>query len=165
MRRILATSAVAMALVITLGMSLVHPAPALAAGSDNLNFQARLEGLSGEIANDGDYNVEFKLYNVATGGSALWTETRLNSATQGVRVVNGYLSVNLGAITAFPSTIAWDQNMYVTMNIGGTTAGAPTWDGEMNPRLKLTAVPYAFQAKFAGQLQVSNGAKLYDTYC
>ncbi|MDB5170965.1 MAG: exported protein of unknown function, partial [Candidatus Saccharibacteria bacterium] len=155
-RRAIAATAIAAALVITLGLSLINPLPAVAAGSENLNFQARLEGLNGAIANDGDYNVEFKLYSVATGGTALWTETR--TGADKVRVVNGYLTVNLGDVNSFPSTIAWDQDMYVTMNIGGT--GSPTWDGEMNPRLKLTAVPYAFQAKSATQLQVSNGANV-----
>jgi len=40
------------------------------------------------------------------------------------------------------------------MNIGGTTTTA-SYDGEMNPRLKLTAVPYAFSA---GQLSTVSGA-------
>ncbi|QQS17883.1 hypothetical protein IPL68_04450 [Candidatus Saccharibacteria bacterium] len=44
------------------------------------------------------------------------------------------------------------------MNIGGT--GGPSWDGEMNPRLKMTAVPYAFNAKTASQTVSSSGANL-----
>jgi hypothetical protein len=39
------------------------------------------------------------------------------------------------------------------MNVGGTTG--PSWDGEMTPRLKLTAVPYAFTA---GKLVGGTGA-------
>jgi hypothetical protein len=148
-------------LVLTLGAvmatglaaSLVHPANAVA--STTLNFQARLEGSDGAIAPDGNYNIQFKLYNAASGGTALWTEDHLNSASNGLRLVDGYLTVELGSVTAFPSTIAWDQATYVTMNIGGTSTGAPTYDGEMNPRLKLTAVPYAFQAKYAEQLRVT----------
>jgi hypothetical protein len=38
------------------------------------------------------------------------------------------------------------------MNIGGS-GSEPDWDGEMNPRMQLTAVPYAFQA---GELAKSN---------
>jgi hypothetical protein len=142
------------------GFSLSKPLIADATTSDSINFQARLEEPSGAIVNDGDYNVQFKLYNASSGGSALWTETYLNSASQGVRVVNGYLTVNLGSITAFPSNMSWDQSLYITMNIGGTSTGSPTWDGEMTPRLKLTAVPYAFQAKSATQLQANNGANV-----
>ena len=136
-------------------------APANAAASDVINFQARLETPSGAIVSDGDYNVQFKLYSVSTGGSALWTESYLNTASQGVHVVNGYLTVNLGSITSFPSNIPWDQQLYLTMNIGGTSSsGSPTYDGEMSPRLQLTAVPYAFQAKNATQLQATNGANV-----
>ena len=150
----------AMLVVLALSANFAKPSKTYAAVSDNLNFQARLEGSDGAMASDGFYNVQFKLYNASSGGSALWTETYLNSSSQGVRVINGYLSVNLGSVTAFPSTIAWDQNLYITMNIGGTTTGSPAWDGEMSPRLKLTAVPYAFQAKSADQLQVSNSGNV-----
>jgi parallel beta-helix repeat protein len=69
-------------------------------------------------------------------------------------VVNGYLTANLGSITAF-SGIDWNQQQWLTMNIGGTVStGTITYDGEMSPRLLLTATPYAFQA---GQLAVNNG--------
>ncbi|MGB4795850.1 MAG: hypothetical protein WBP23_01320, partial [Candidatus Saccharimonadales bacterium] len=140
---------------------------AYAATSDNLNFQARLETAAGAIAPDGYYNIEFKFYDALSGGTLLWTETYYdsNGGTAGndnrVRVANGYVTVNLGSQTAFPGTMPWDQQLYLTMNVGGTTQTAtPTWDGEMSPRLKLTAVPYAFNAKTAGQIVTSSGANL-----
>jgi hypothetical protein len=121
--------------------------------NSTINFQARLMTNTGAIAADGDYNVEFKLYDAltSTGSSqgsctgdthCLWTETRTSSNV--IHVANGYISANLGSVTGFPTTINWDQQLYLTMNIGGT--GTPSWDGEMSPRLKLTAVPYAFRA-------------------
>jgi hypothetical protein len=142
-----------------------HVPTAYAATSDNLNFQARLQTSSGAIVPDGYYNVEFKLYDALTSGTLLWTETRIdsNGVTAGndnrVRVVNGYLTVNLGDKTSFPTDMPWDQQLYLTMNIGGTThVSNPTFDGEMSPRLKMTAVPYAFNAKTASQLITTNGA-------
>ena len=138
---------------------------AYAATSDNLNFQARLETAAGAIAPDGYYNIQFKLYDALSGGALLWTETYYdsNGGTAGndnrVRVANGYVTLNLGSQTAFPGTMPWDQQLYLTMNVGGTTQTAtPTWDGEMSPRLKLTAVPYAFNAKTASQLLTTSGA-------
>lgn len=138
--------------------------PVHAATNSTINFQARLLTAAGNTVPDGQYNVEFKLYNAlssigssqgsCSGDTAcLWTETRLTSNK--VRVANGYLTVNLGSVTAFSSTINWDQELWLTMNIGGT--GTATWDGEMTPRLKLTSVPYAFRA---GQLANTNGANL-----
>ena len=152
--------------------SLFAPATASAAPATTLNFQARLQTAGGAIVGDGHYNIQFKLYDTATGGTALWTETYSYNSGTGtcagplgtndcrVRVVHGYVSVYLGSHTSFPSTIPWDQQLYLTMNVGGTaTTGAypAMGDGEMAPRLKLTGVPYAMQAKSAGQLQTSTG--------
>lgn len=133
-----------------------------AATSGTVNFQARLMTAAGNTVADGDYNVEFKLYDVlSSSGSSqgsctgdvncLWTETRVTSNK--VRVVNGYLTVNLGSVNAFPTTINWDQELWLSMNVGDT--GSANWDGEMTPRLKLTAVPYAFRA---GLLVTQSGA-------
>ncbi|PID31566.1 hypothetical protein CR970_04695, partial [Candidatus Saccharibacteria bacterium] len=123
---------------------------AQAASAKTLNFQARLLTGAGSIVPDGNYNVEFKLYNAdtSTGSSqgactgdaaCLWTETR-TGANQ-VEVKSGYLNVYLGDVTDLPSDV-WTQQLWLTMNIGGT--GAASWDGEMNPRLRLTAVPVAY---------------------
>jgi len=128
------------------------PTHVYAATSSSLNFQARLLANSGALVPDGNYHIEFKLYSASSGGSALWTETRTTGNL--VRVVNGYLTVDLGGVTAFPNTINWDQEHWLTMNVGGS-GGSPSFDGEMSPRLKLTAVPYAFTA---GQLRKTAGA-------
>ncbi len=118
-----------------------------------LNFQARLLTSSGAIVPDGTYNVEFKLYDQESGGTELWTETRTfdtDSSDLHLNVRSGYLSVYLGDKTPFPSSIDWNDQHYLTMNIGGTSV-TPTWDGEMTPRIRLTSVPYAFQAEQANQ--------------
>jgi hypothetical protein len=153
--------AVFLAVFVTLASPL-----ATAATSSNLNFQARLMGNNGTPVADGTYNIDFKLYNadsttgsVGTCSSAcLWEETRKNSNSQGVQVINGYFSVNLGSVTSFPA-INWDQQLWLTMNIGGTSSGAsPTWDGEMQNSghsIALTAIPYSF---IAGQLAKTSGA-------
>lgn len=147
-----------MLIAVAMLLSLLFPGHAAAATNTTLNFQARLEGTGGNIVADGNYNVQFKLYNVSSAGTALWTETYQNSNSQGVTVRNGYLTANLGSITAFPTTINWDQDLWVTLNIGGTTTGAsPTYDGEMNPRLKLTGVPYAFRAGQLAQYNSTTG--------
>ncbi|HVW23689.1 MAG TPA: hypothetical protein VHB51_04385 [Candidatus Saccharimonadales bacterium] len=154
-----------LSLVVSLSLTLFQPAAAT--GTNNINFQARLEEADGAIAPDGNYNIEFKIYDAsASSGSSqgsctgdvhcLWTEDYTGGAK--VRVANGYLTVSLGSITAFPGTMPWDQPLYLTMNIGGTST--PSWDGEMDPRLPLTAVPYAFQAAKATTLQATSGGNL-----
>lgn len=138
--------------------TVVIPQKATAAAPSTLNFQARLMTATGGIVPDGNYNVEFKLYNSATvvptpdqgactrnSGTAeptcLWTETRTSGNV--VQVKNGYLTVNLGSVTGFGS-VDFSQQLWLTMRVGGI--GAPSWDPEMNPRLLLTGVPYAFKA-------------------
>lgn len=153
-------------------LSLVKPTHTSAATSSTINFQARLESGGGAISADGYYNVEFKLYSVSSGGSAEWTEDyTYNSGTGSctgplggndcrILVINGYLTASLGSATAFPGTINWSQQQWLTMNIGGTTTTGSfpaMGDGEMSPRLLLTAVPYAFQA---GQLGTTSGANV-----
>jgi hypothetical protein len=79
---------------------------ARAATNSTINFQARLLTAAGNLVPDGNYNVEFKLYNaLSSSGSSqgacagdsacLWTETR--TTTDRVRTVNGYMTVNLVA--------------------------------------------------------------------
>ena len=134
-----------------------------AATSSDINFQARLENATGSIAADGTYNVEFKLYNASSSSGSsqgsctgdtncLWTEDYLVSAGHSAQVVNGYLTVNLGSITAFPTNMNWNQQLWLTMRIGGT-GSSPTWDTEMSPRLLMTGTAYSFQA---GQLSYTN---------
>jgi hypothetical protein len=153
--------------IISVTYSLAAPMLTNATTTDTINFQARLESKDGAIAPDGNYNIEFKLYSASTGGTALWTEDYLNSTSNPAVVSNGYVTVNLGSSNPFPSNIPWDQQLYLTMNVGGTGPGVvPTststvgWDGEMSPRLLLTAVPYAFQAQNATDLQETNGSNV-----
>ncbi|MCB9821311.1 hypothetical protein H6798_02135 [Candidatus Nomurabacteria bacterium] len=131
---------------------LVLTRSASAATSAELNFQARLQSNTGVLIPDGNYHVEFKLYDAVSGGSLLWTETYTTGNL--ITVKNGYLTTQLGSLTAFPGTIDWSQELWLSVNVGGN-GGAASWDGEMSPRLKLTAVPYAFSA---GSVQSSVGA-------
>lgn len=121
-----------------------------------ISFSARLKGANGQTAPDGLYNVSFRLYSDSEGGVPLWTETFYDENGIGagqdnrIRISNGYLQAKLGSRTPFTSTINWDGDLWLTMNIGGTTQVGNTnnipWDGEMSPRIQLNAVPYALSA-------------------
>lgn len=115
-----------------------------AATASTLNFQARLMNNTGSLVADGTYSVQFKLYTAVVSGTNEWTET------QTVTVKNGYLSVYLGTVTPFSGSIDWSQEKWLTMNVNS--------DGEMTPRIKLTAVPYAFRAGQADSLTLGSGS-------
>ncbi len=154
--------------VLFITISTVSP-KAQAVTNSTINFQARILQSSGALVPDGDYNVEFKIYdsvNLGASGQGTcslnsttddcwWVETRTGADV--VRVVNGYVAVNLGSVTPFGAGIPWDQDLYITMRVGGI--GGPVWDTEMvnatTGRMKFNASPYAFQA---GGLKVTSGA-------
>jgi hypothetical protein len=153
---------------------LVNSAPTDAATGVNqtINFQGRLLNNQGATAPDGFYNIQFKIYQDGDGqsvgnttgspaGTLKWTESHLNTASQGVKVVNGYLSVNLGSVTAFGSSIDWNQDtLWLSMNVGDTnTSCTPftscTPDGEMVPMQPMTSAPFALNSGKLGGLSSS----------
>ncbi len=132
--------------------------------NEQLNFQARLLNSVGAVVPDGNYNVEFKIYqdgDGALGGgdeTLKWTETR--TLTNRVTVKNGYFSVMMGSVTAFGASVDWNQSvLWLSWNIGGT-ADTPTWDGEMNPFKRLGASTYALNAGKLGGLTAQNFVQL-----
>lgn len=93
-----------------------------------LNIQGTLKQNNGQPVDDGAYALTFKLYTAPTGGTALWTETQ-----DSVNLVGGLYSVALGTVT--PLTPNFDVPYWL-----GVTVGTGV---EMQPRLALTAAPYA----------------------
>lgn len=153
-----------------IGANTVFVAPVSAATGINqqLNFQGRLLNAQGAVAQDGYYNVEFKIYQDGTGdtagnpgGTLKWTEDWLNSGGNPVRVVNGYISVQLGSINPFGNSVDWNQDtIWLSVNIGNTSNCTITTnftancggDGEMLPMKRLSAVPYALNSARLGGL-------------
>ncbi|MBI5662587.1 MULTISPECIES: hypothetical protein [Ignavibacterium] len=92
-----------------------------------INFQGVLKDASGNIVSNGDYNITFKIYNVESGGTALWTETKL------INVTGGVFSTQLGSIT--PISLPFDAAYWLGITVGS--------DPEMTPRTPFTSVPYS----------------------
>src|SRR5262245_6548641 len=101
---------------------------AAAAVPAQVSFQGVLTDNAGTILPDGNYALTFRLYTVANGGSAIWTETQNN-----VPVSKGGFSVLLGAVT--PLSPDFDVDYWLSVAVG---AGP-----ELPPPLKLASAPYA----------------------
>lgn len=95
-----------------------------------IRFKGELTDTSGDVL-DGVYDIQFRLYNEATGGESLWTETQ-----QGVDIVDGVMDVELGSVTPF--TLPFDEQYWLSVEVDS--------DGEMIPRFKLTSAPYAIKS-------------------
>ncbi|MBI5635122.1 MAG: putative metal-binding motif-containing protein [Nitrospirae bacterium] len=99
-----------------------------------INYQGFLTNTAGQPVN-GPVTIVFSLYDMDSGGTALWSETHQN-----VDLIKGVYSVILGNGNPTPVVInlPFDVQYYLGVKVGT--------DQEMTPRQVLTAVPYAFRA-------------------
>jgi hypothetical protein len=103
-----------------------------------INYQGTLTDPNGTPVVNGNYNIEFKLYDVASGGAALWSE-KWDTATSQIPVVGGDFNVMLGYQNPIPATFFADH----PVSFLGIKVGT---DSEMLPRQQITSVGYAFTA-------------------
>jgi hypothetical protein len=154
-----------MTVAFTTTLLFAHASHAIAGTTKTINFQGRLLTASGAVVPDGNYNIQFKIYQGGAGtaagnpgGTLDWTETYTNGSSNGVEVKDGFLSVNLGSINSFGTSVDWSQdNLWLSMNVAGSSAGCSTFgtspcsaDGEMLPMKQITATPYAINSSQLG---------------
>lgn len=107
-----------------------------------INFQGKVVNADGTNVTDGEYSFTFSLYADPSGGSAIWTETK------NLTVTSGIFRTALGDSTALPGSVNFNtDNIYLGVNFNS--------DGEMAPRMRFTAVPYAFNAEKVNGLTVT----------
>ena len=136
---------------LTLVSSAIFTKPVMAATGINrtINFQGRLvrndAGNVGLNVSNTSYSVIFSFYNLASGGTALWSETQTVTTTDGI------FRVALGSVTPIPANFNfnWD-GLYLGIKVGADT--------EMTPRITMAAVPFAFNAQQVAGLTVQDSA-------
>ncbi|MDE1977132.1 MAG: hypothetical protein KGI84_07735 [Elusimicrobia bacterium] len=119
-------SALAMTGLLYLGISNAAAFPSA------VNFQGRLTDASGNAVNATESMV-FSIWNAATGGSQLWSET------QSVAVSSGIYNVALGSVVALSTAVFSSGQTWLQIQVGS--------DAAMTPRLQFQATPYAFTAQ------------------
>ena len=112
-------------------MILIGSLSASASVPKRVTYHGMLKDSSGSFLT-GTYDMNFRIYNVATSGTALWTETQVD-----VSVSSGRFTVELGSETAL--NLDFSQGYWLSVEIES--------DGEMTPRQKLTSVGYAYMAE------------------
>ncbi len=103
-------------------------APAAAQVPSTMTFPGVLTDDAGTLFPEGSYDLTFNIYDVASGGSALYSE-----AHPSVALVRGGFSVILGSTT--PLTLPFDVPYWLGIPVGGGV--------ELSPRVPLTSSPYA----------------------
>lgn len=92
------------------------------------SHQGRLLDENGNPVPDGNYTVEYKIYNVASGGTAAYTES------SSVAVEDGLFTTSLGLTSLITPTI-FAQPTWLEISVDGET---------LTPRQQLQGSPYAF---------------------
>ena len=95
-----------------------------AAVPSTINYQGALTDSTGTVL-AGNASITFRVFNVVTGGAALWTET------QTVAVTAGIYAVQLGSVTSL-SGLDFSVPYWLEVEVGGET---------LTPRQALNAVP------------------------
>jgi hypothetical protein len=114
----------------------------------NLSFQGVLKKSNGAAVEDGSYEITFKLYNVESGGVALWDEMHPDVEVQG-----GIYSVILGSIDSLD--VDFNEIYFLGISVAGGS--------ELTPRFQLTSAPYSLALIGKSNKFPSAGAVLSDS--
>lgn len=112
---------------------------------DYINFQGKLTDPSG-VAIEGTYSTTFEIYDAATGGSLLWSETHPS-----LSIEHGLFDVILGSLD--PLDLDFSSQYWVEITIETET---------LSPRLPLTSTPYSYRAAIADSLAGGAGTTQND---
>ncbi len=137
----------AAAFALSAGFFIVPEVSAATGVNKQINFQGKVVNTDGTNVTNGDYDFVFNIYSVDSGGTAIWTETRTGGNQ--VTVTDGIFQVNLGSVTALPGSVDFNtDNIYLGIEFNS--------DGEMSPRVRFTAAPYAMNADRVHGLTVTD---------
>lgn len=114
----------------------------------NLSIQGSVQNSSGAALPDGQYELIFNIYDVATGGQAIWTEIQPK-----VDIIGGLYSSILGLITPL-SAARSAFNFTKPYYLGVTLRGKP----EITPRAELSASAYSLSVSGKSNVLPSQGS-------
>ena len=109
-----------------------------------ISYQGLITKTDGSPTDDGSYEILFKVYDTADGGSPIWTEN------QEVTVNNGIISTVLGNTNPF-TTIP--EEAYLEITVDGST---------LSPRQVLTSVFYSVLSDTAAYARTADYDDLID---
>ncbi|UCC45438.1 MAG: tail fiber domain-containing protein [Candidatus Zixiibacteriota bacterium] len=99
-----------------------------------INYQGRLTDPSGDPVPDGEYELSFRIYNVAEGGLPVWGP----ESPKPITVTDGLFTWPLGWLLSFPAGFFDDTSRWLGITVES--------DPEIEPRTQLNSVPYAYHA-------------------
>ncbi|MBM2814915.1 MAG: hypothetical protein HW421_1677 [Ignavibacteria bacterium] len=103
---------------------------------EKINYQGFLTAPNGSPVANGSYALSFKIYDAASGGQLLWSETSQ------VQTVKGLFETTLGNTN--PIQLTFEKQYWVGISVSGSN--------ELTPRTELTSAAYSFRSKVADGL-------------
>jgi hypothetical protein len=122
--------------VVLISSFLIHTAAVQAQLPRTISYQGVLTDAEGAAVADANYDLTFKLYDTATGGTALWTEG------QSAATIKGIFNVILGSVS--PLSLPFNKQYWL-----GVTVGTGS---ELAPRIQLASSAYSFRSANADSL-------------
>lgn len=111
-----------------------------------VTFQAQLTDTLGNPVPDGNYTATFRIYDASEGGNILWSYGPVTGPIE-----DGLFTLNIGNDILLPDDLfANYSNLWLGITVNE--------DPEMQPRVKFTSVPYAYQALRADTAEVALNA-------
>ncbi|MCG2726043.1 MAG: hypothetical protein L6420_07285 [Elusimicrobia bacterium] len=111
-----------------------------------ISYQGFLIGKSDNLPVNTAQDINFVFYNVETGGTSIYGESRCN-----VGVLNGRYEVEIGSVTSggIPDTLFINNpNIWLEVQIDPDNDCSGTYE-PLQPRIKMQAAPYAFNSLYA----------------
>ncbi|MCP3982679.1 MAG: hypothetical protein GY716_25590 [bacterium] len=127
-------------------------APAPAGAPTEIHYQGHIAQTSGQPFADGNYLLELRIFDAATGGSLQWGP----EVHDPVPVFDGRFAVVLGAADSL-SGVFGEESRYLSISVGpsGGSVGA-----ELVPRQQMVSVPYSMSSqntdKLVGAVRTDN---------
>ena len=120
------------------GLLLIFIAPlgysiAAAAVPEQLNFQGILLDDDGGTVRDSTYDITFRIFDAASGGAELWSET------QTLPTENGLFNTFLGKDTPVPGSVFDEPTRWLEIELVGV--------GAYSPRNPIGSVAYAYRVE------------------
>lgn len=136
---------------IILGTLLLSVKAQAASGiNPELTYSGVLKNSKGNNADDGNYDMVFRIYTVATGGTPVWTGNYTTANGDPVQLKDGNFTVFLGSGNGNTLNVDFSQDTYYV----GITVGT---DSEMAPRQRVGAAAYAFNADAVNGISIYKG--------
>ncbi|HPO61566.1 MAG TPA: hypothetical protein PK762_00610 [Candidatus Kapabacteria bacterium] len=111
-----------------------------------ISWQGIIQDSDGNLLNE-QVNLTLKLFEAATGGTAVWTELHQNHS-----INNGLANIILGSVT--PLQLDFDKQYWLEITIDESTP---------LPRIKLNAVPYSLYSARTSGIIVNDSIVLKDS--